>query len=130
MLILSFLLTAAVAHIAAQAAPHATPDMMPKAFEGEWADDLSRCASKGGDNTEGMTISGNEIGRYEEVITVKRVTILSSNRLRYEGTLSTYDGEEPTSGTLLLSTDGKRLLGAGYPTGPNSQAPDLLRCES
>jgi hypothetical protein len=128
--VLPFLITVALTSGAAQAAPAASRDLLPKPFQGEWAIDLAQCASKAGDNTEGMTITGKDIGRYEEGITVTRVTILSRNSLRYEGTLSTYDGDEPTSGTLLLSADGKRLLGAGYSEGPDSKGPDLLRCES
>ena len=106
----------------------ASEGKMPARFQGEWAVRLTDCGTKGGDNTEGMTISADAIGHYEESVTIKRVTVLGRDSVRYEGTLSTYDGDEPAAGTLRLSTDGTRLIEAGYADGPNRKAPDLLRC--
>ncbi|MDT8760446.1 hypothetical protein MZO42_17230 [Sphingomonas psychrotolerans] len=116
----------ALAGVAGSAA--ASEGTLPARFQGEWAVRLADCGSKGGDNTEGMTIGARDIGHYEESITVKRVTLLGRDSVRYEGTLSTYDGDEPAAGTLRLSADGSRLIEAGYADGPNSKAPDLLRC--
>ncbi|AQR74816.1 hypothetical protein [Sphingomonas sp. LM7] len=101
---------------------------MPTRFQGEWAVRLTDCGLRGGDNTEGMTITARAIGHYEESIAIKRVTVLGKDSVRYEGILSTYDGEEPVTDTLRISADGKRLIEAGYADGPNSKAPDLLRC--
>jgi hypothetical protein len=106
----------------------ASENDMPARFHGEWAVRPSACGSKGGDNTGGMTISAKAIGWYEESVAIKRVTLLGRDSVRYEGILSNYDGEEPVSATLRLSADGKRLIAAGYADGPNSPAPDLLRC--
>lgn len=114
--------------LAAAAPASASDGTMPARFQGEWAVRLTDCATKGGDNTEGMTIGPRAIGHYEESIAIKRVTLLGRDSIRYEGILSTYDGEEPATGTLRLSADGNRLVGAGYADGPNSKAPDLLRC--
>lgn len=106
----------------------ASEGTIPARFQGEWAVRLTDCGSKGGDNTEGMTITGDAIGHYEESVTIKRVTVLGRDSVRYEGILSTYDGEEPAAATLRLSPDGTRLIEGGYADGPNSKAPDLLRC--
>jgi hypothetical protein len=114
--------------IAAASPTGAAETNMPARFQGEWAVRLSECGSEGGDNTGGMTISANAIGWYEESVAIKRVTLLGRDSVRYEGILSNYDGEEPAAATLRLSADGKRLIAAGYADGPNSPAPDLLRC--
>ncbi len=106
----------------------AADSIMPPRFQGEWAVRLTDCGSKGGDNTEGMTISPRAIAHYEEGVTIKRVTVLGRDSLRYEGVLSTYDGDEPATGALRLSADGSRLIEAGYTAGPDGKAPDLLRC--
>ena len=112
------------------AAPATAADgTMPARFQGEWAVQLESCALRGGDNTQGMTIKARSIGYYEESTAIKRVTVLGADSIRYEGVLSTYDGDEPISGTLRLSADGSRLIGAGPSDGPGSKAADLLRCK-
>lgn len=102
---------------------------MPARFQGEWAVRQADCALHGGDNTQGMTIKARSIGYYEESTAIQRVTVLDANSVRYEGVLSNYDGEEPVSGTLRLSPDGKSLLGAGPLDGPEERPTDLSRCK-
>ena len=103
-------------------------DVIPEAFHGEWAVDVAQCSSKGADNVEGMTISADAITRYEDGVTITRVKATGRNSIRYEGMYANYDEEAPTSGTLLLSADGNRLIGAGYAEGADGKGPDLLRC--
>jgi hypothetical protein len=122
------ILLSVLALVGAAGPATASEGTIPARFHGEWAVRLTDCGTKGGDNTEGMTIGARDIGHYEEGVTIKRVTLLGRDSVRYEGTLSTYDGEEPTSGTLRLSADGARLIEGGYAGGPDSKAPDLLRC--
>jgi hypothetical protein len=123
------ILVSAVVLLAAAGPAAAAPDSgIPARFHGEWAVRLENCALRGGDNTDGMTIKARAIGHYEESVAIKRVTVLGRDSVRYEGILSSYDGEEPVTHTLKLSPDGARLIEAGYSDGPNSKAPDLLRC--
>ncbi|QAY78788.1 hypothetical protein [Sphingosinicella sp. BN140058] len=113
----------------AAASPKASPGQVPAKFQGEWVIDPAHCASRGGDNVEGAKITATDIVRYEEGVTIVRVTALSPDSIRYEGTLSTYDGDSPATGILELSPDGRRLKGAGYADGPDAQGPELQRCE-
>jgi hypothetical protein len=122
------ILLSALGLIGAAGSAAASENVMPVRFQGEWAVRLTDCGSKGGDNTEGMTIGPRAIGHYEESVKITRVTVLSSDSVRYEGILSTYDGDEPAMATLRLSPDGTRLIGASYADGSNGKAPDLLRC--
>lgn len=122
-------LVSALVLLAIPGAASAADGTMPARFQGEWAVRLESCALRGGDNSQGMTIKARSIGYYEESTAIKRVTMLGANSVRYEGVLSTYDGDEPVSGTLRLSGDGSRLIGAGPSEGPGSTAPDLLRCK-
>ncbi|PSJ39476.1 hypothetical protein [Allosphingosinicella deserti] len=112
----------------ATAAPARSGDVIPEAFHGEWAVDIAQCSSKGADNVEGMTISADAITRYEDGVAITRVEATGRNSIRYQGMYANYDEEAPTSGTLLLSADGNRLIGAGYAEGPDGKGPDLLRC--
>ena len=114
--------------LAAAPASTSSGDLVPKAFQGEWAVDVAQCSSKGADNVEGMTISANAIARYEDGVTITRVEATGRNSIRYEGLYANYDEEAPTSGTLVLSADGNRLIGAGYAEGPDGKGPDLWRC--
>ncbi len=106
----------------------ASDGTMPARFRGEWAVRLTDCGLRGGENTQGMTIGARTIRRYEESVRIKRVTVLGRDNVRYEGILLHYDGEVPAADTLRLSPDGTRLLEGGFPNGPGSKAPDLLRC--
>jgi hypothetical protein len=106
----------------------ASDGTIPTRFHGEWAVRLTDCRSRGGENTQGMTIGARTIRRYEESVKIKRVTVLGRDNVRYEGILLHYDGEVPAGDTLRLSPDGARLLEAGFPDGPDRKASDLLRC--
>lgn len=109
--------------------PKASSGPVPAKFQGEWVIDPAHCASRGGDNVEGAKITATDIVRYEEGVAIARVTALTRNSIRYEGTLSTYDGDSPATGILELSPDGRRLKGAGYADGSDAHGPELQRCE-
>lgn len=94
---------------------------IPAKFHGEWAQTRESCNSRGGENVAGFTVSAQSIVYYEESVEVQQVRLIDGNTLSYTGKLVWADGEEPSSGTLRLSADGKRMLG-GDASG------DLVRC--
>jgi len=94
---------------------------IPKKFWGEWARSPGDCNSRGGENSSGFTVSARTIVYYEESEEVQQVRETGPNSLSYTSKFSSTDGEEPSTGMLRLSSDGKRMLGA-------DRSEDLVRC--
>ena len=88
---------------------------------GEWARTLGDCNSRGGREQFWFTASARTIVYYEDSEEVQQVRETGPNSLSYTSKFISTDGEEPSTGMLRLSSDGKRMLGADRPE-------DLVRC--
>lgn len=94
---------------------------IPARFQGEWARTLADCALRGGENSAGFTVRARTITYYEDSEEVQQVRMTGPDSLSYVSKFISTDGEEPATGALRLSPDGKRMLGT-------DRSEDLLRC--
>lgn len=94
----------------ALAAPAAAPATIPPRFRGEWARTPADCSVNKGDNTVGFTVTAKTIGYYEESEAIRTVRVTGANSIAYTAILSSPEGDEPSTGELRLSPDGKQML--------------------